>query len=412
MDYIFDIVKESLKDLESGEDREFIRDLSISLFADINNELKEQLVIISRNVDTLYFDNKRAVYTFPTNKADLEEHEDLFFPMYKEDIKGRSEKDKSAFLRKIYADLDYFDLKKILNKKFIGEVQIEGESHKFDVYLIFDNKYLEKEEEFFKVLNLNNLPWEVLYTPYSRRFFNVYIENLPENLDMKKIKEIKIDYEEYSDYIFEDHFLAWNVEEKSVLVDKIRVDVVEEMYKYRIFSNEAGSDLVKIKDGKIFKIERDLEKLYVYSDTLNDKGWALWNIKNIVDSTKYKNMKFKPVGNKKINDFITRFKGESKMRTRSEAEIYEIINSYTDIENISLEKIRFEGYVENVQETYDMNAVFNKGITLKRNNKQNLNLYFKILNTTKNLIDELSFALSCVEYKYPEYSVRGVVKWQ
>ena len=99
------------------------------------------------------------------------------------------------------------------------------------------------------IFELNDLDWKVLYTPYSRRFFDVYIEEIPENITLEN-SEINVNYSEYKDDIFEDYFLAWNIEEKIVLVDKARADLYnEKLYEYKIFSNENNS-LVKINHGK------------------------------------------------------------------------------------------------------------------------------------------------------------------
>lgn len=59
------------------------------------------------------------------------------------------------------------------------------------------------------------------------------------------------------------------------------------------------------------------------------------NIKDIGSSI-YENLRFRILGNRKTNDFITRFNGNSFTRTRSESEI---LNSYSDIRNFNLKDI-------------------------------------------------------------------------
>ena len=51
-----------------------------------------------------------------------------------------------------------------------------------DIYSKRYQKYCEKEEEFLNVLELNKKEWEVLYTPYSRRFFELYLKDVPEEI--------------------------------------------------------------------------------------------------------------------------------------------------------------------------------------------------------------------------------------
>ncbi len=266
---------------------------------------------------------------------------------------------------------------------------------------------MNKEKELLEVFESNNIDWEVLYTPYSRKFFEIYIKNIHDI----NIEDIELDYGKYTENIYENYFLSWNLEEKEVLSDHITSKSNEgQIYEYRIFSNNSLNDLVKIKNGKIFRIEREHEKLFVYSDSPNSKNWKLWNIKNIENKV-YENLKFEILGNRKTNDFITRFKENSLTRTRSESEIIEIINSFSDIRNFNLKDITINEYAEKIANSFDMNNIFNEKKTLKRKNKDKMNLYFECPDRGKYFEDELSFLLSCIEFKFPEYEVRGTTDW-
>ena len=64
-----------------------------------------------------------------------------------------------------------------------------------------------------------------------------------------------------------------NGTEREVLSDHAASKINEnQVYECQIFSSNSLNDLVKIKNGKIFRIEREHEKLFVYSDSPNSKN--------------------------------------------------------------------------------------------------------------------------------------------
>ncbi len=273
---------------------------------------------------------------------------------------------------------------------------------------------MEKEKEVLRVFKLNSIDWKIQNNLYHRRFFELYIENLPEEIGYKELKDIEVDYEEFQNEVYENSFLVWNIMEKDVLMDKLRNDVLEKyMNKAKIYSNESTSDLMKISNGRIFKIERYETFIYIYTDEEPNNNWKLWNIRNIESVEKYNKLKYKLLGNRQELDLITKLKADKGKRVRSEAEIFEAVNSFTDIQNLKLEKIRLNGYVENPIEGYNANRVFDETVTFRRKKKDILYLYFSVKNEKdKYLYDELSFMLSNIEYLYPEYEVKGVLKWK
>ena len=82
-----------------------------------------------------------------------------------------------------------------------------------------------------------------------------------------------LENEDYWKNMYKNYFLAWNLEEREVLSDHAASKINEnQVYECQIFSSNSLNDLVKIKNGKIFRIEREHEKLFVYSDSPNSKN--------------------------------------------------------------------------------------------------------------------------------------------
>ena len=412
MEYINKIIKDALVNIKNDKDRNFFRDLSISLIPQLTNDFSQKLTEITNEVDNLFPNKENFIYTVPVSKEELNNYEDTLFPVLSDDIKEIKSKEKKEdiFLKKVFLDMNYKEIQDFKNYKLKIKAK-NNNTQNIELYMVYCSGYIDKEQELLEVFKSNNINWEVLYTPYSRKFFDIYMKTnyVETNMD---IENIKIDYGKYSEKVYENYFLAWNLEEKAVLADQISVESKgDRVYEYRVFSSNAKNDLVKIKTGKILRINREIEKLFIYSDIVNSKNWELWSIKNIEEKT-YGNLKFKILGNRKENDFITRFKENSLSRVRSESEIYEIVNGFSDIKNLKLKKITIDEYAEKTDDSFDMNAVFNQKKTFKRNNRGKLNLYFETINENEDFENELSFMLSCVEYKYPEYEVRGITEWR
>jgi PAS domain-containing protein len=411
MEYINKIIKEALKNIKSEEDRKFLRELSISLIPQLTNDFSEKLNEIIKEVDNLFPAGENYIYTVPVNEEELENYRDTLFPLLKDDIKKLKTKEKreDIFLKKVFLDMSYEEIENFKNHKLKIKSKSNKEYYNAEVYMVQCQSYTDKEKELLEVFRSNDIDWEVLYTPYSRKFFDIYVKKIPDETDIN-IEDITIDYGNYTESIYENYFLAWNLEEKKVLADQVAVESTgNQIYEYRVFSSNAKNDLVKIKNGEILRINREIEKLFIYSDVINIKNWELWNIKNLENKT-YDNLRFKVQGNRKENDFITRFKGSSASRTRSKSEIHEIVNSFSDIKKLKLKRVTVNEYTEKTSASFDMNVVFNERKTFKRENMEKLNLYFECIDKDKYFEDELSFILSCVEYKYPEYEVKGIIK--
>ena len=74
-------------------------------------------------------------------------------------------------------------------------------------------------------------------------------------------------------HIIDDFSNQLKEEELEVLSNHAASKINEnQVYECRIFSSNSLNDLVKIKNGKIFRIEREHEKLFVYSDSPNSKN--------------------------------------------------------------------------------------------------------------------------------------------
>ena len=113
MDYINEILKKAMKSIKDDESVNFLRDISIGLFPDINREFSGILKNISDSIDELYINSRKAIYTVPINKERLAEYEEMLFPVDIADVKPDNKKErKNVFFRKIYLDTSYENIDK------------------------------------------------------------------------------------------------------------------------------------------------------------------------------------------------------------------------------------------------------------------------------------------------------------
>ena len=414
-----EIIKETLKKLDFEEDREFLRDLTSNGIQYIENNFELRLLEMEKEIENSYLTGEQeyTIYSMPVNIEAYSKCSEQFFPLDKKDMEEKEESGKNnrkrVFLRKVYLDESYEKIEEFSKKSFSGSFLINGVSQSCSISVEHEEKYLEKEREILSVFSNNDIEWQVLYTPYSRRFFNLYVEGMPANTDLKKLKEIQVNYREYSENIYEDYFLVSNIQEKSILLDKAKEKSIDgNISRYKIYSNESKTDLVKINDGKIYGIERFESFLHIYTDIEPEDEWKLWNIRKINGLGKYSDLNFRPKSNKKKIDLMRVLKKNSKSRTRSESEIFEIIKSFPEIRNLKLAKIKLNEYVEKPVSGYDSNWNFNEMVDIPRKKEDILFLYFKYETQDKYFYDEMSFLMSSVAYKFPEYKVKGVLEWR
>lgn len=94
---------------------------------------------------------------------------------------------------------------------------------------------------------------------------------------------------------------------------------------------------------------------------------------------------------------------------RSEAEVKRIIKSYKILEN----KIIYKDYyitdrkIENTMESYDINNFLTDEFKLK-GKRENLYIYFEIIEECYLIEDLLSFLISDIQLMFPEYNCIGV----
>ena len=425
MYYLSEIIKESLKKLNSEEEREFLRYLKSGDIKEVEEDFLNNLLEIENETTKIIMENtlNYTIYTVPVNYKEYLEIDEMLFPLFKEDsdeYSGNYKKDipkegqEKGVFRRIYLDVEFHEIEKFKNKVFKAELEIQGRKYQFKVRARQIEKYQEKEKEILRVFKLNRITWKIQNTLYNRRFFELYIENLPEEINYKELKNINVDYENYGNAVYENAFLVWNIMEKDILMDKLKNDILEKhMNKAKIYSNESASDLMKINNGKIFKIERYETFIYIYTDEDPNNDWRLWNIRNIGSIERYDKLRYRLLGNDQESDLISKLKEGNGKRVRSEAEVFETVNSLNGIKNLKLAKIKLNGYVENSVEGYNANKTFDETVTFRRKKKDVLYLYFYVKNEKdKYLYDELSFVLSNIEYLYPEYKVKGVLKWK
>ena len=413
------IIKETLKKLDLEEEREFLRDLTSNGIQYIENNFELQLLEMEKNIENRYLEKEQdyTIYSMPVNIEIYNKYSEIFFPLDKKDIEKKEEILKRSgnrvFLRKIYLDEDLGRIDEFKKQSFRGNLKLNGTSYNYEISVEYEEKYLNQEKEILSVFGKNGIKWRVLYTPYSRRFFNLYVSMLPDNIGFDKLGEVKINYGEFTESVHENYFLVSNIQEKSILLDKARGKTIDgNMSRYKIYSNESKTDLVKITDGKIYAIERFENFLHIYTDTEPEDEWKLWNIRKIDKMEKYSDLKFIPKGNRKKIDVLGALKENSKSRTRSESEVFEIIKSYSEIKGIRLAKVKLNEYVGNPLSGYDSNIAFNKTVSIPRKKEDTLFLYFKYEKQDKYFYDEISFLLASVEYKFPEYNVKGVLEWR
>ena len=92
------------------------------------------------------------------------------------------------------------------------ETDSSREARKITVRLRRNTEYLQKVGRLYQLFMKNGIPWQTLNAPYLYKLADVVVFQAPEGIQKKeKIRQIRIDFGKYKDFVFYDMVPVWNV---------------------------------------------------------------------------------------------------------------------------------------------------------------------------------------------------------
>ena len=333
------------------------------------------------------------------------------------------------YLNEVYIDISYNQLEDIVQEEYEAWINIDGENYEMKVVFEHDSRYQSKIGRLYEAFKLNGKKWKTVNMAHFKRMYRVKVVRYDFRMTKELYEKIKENRDEtvyefgiYEKNILFNKTLLWNIEEKkiisSIFVRPVKNDI---SFEYVIKKDE-NEMLVENNDtGDILCCySENLNSLHIISRKKLENVWNVFSIKSIQECRK--NLMINSITleempeyfhftNFKKENFIDKLKEstETENRINSKVELYKIFSDYEFIkENFFLKEINIgKDGMDNIK-IYNCNEFIKNDFELFfHDEKINLNIFAECIERNNYTEDMLSFIVSEVQLKVPEFRCRG-----
>ena len=333
------------------------------------------------------------------------------------------------YLNEVYIDISYNQLEDIVQEEYEGWINIDGENYEMKVVFEHDGRYQSKIGRLYEAFKLNGKKWKTVNMAHFKRMYRIKVVRYDFQMTKELYEKIKENRDEtvyefgiYEKNILFNKILLWNIEEKqiisSIFVRPVKNDI---SFEYVIKKDE-NEMLVENNDtGDILCCySENLNSLHIISRKKLENVWSVFSIKSIQECRK--NLMINSITMEEMPEYFhfTNFRKENfidklkentgkENRINSKVELYKIFSDYEFIkENFFLKEIKIgKDGMDNIK-TYNCNEFIKNDFELFFNDEKiNLNLFAECIERNNYTEDMLSFIVSEVQLKVPEFRCRG-----
>lgn len=363
-----------------------------------------------------------AIYLTLTGREHYDATDEFMYPMAEEDVQ-RTEvsyqdvRDALAENRKlrlysVFLETSASNVYRILHedREFHGIIRTRNREYRGIFTVRRNEKYLDMVKELYYIFAVNYQPWVTVCEAYLAKMLDVYLcsaESLPEKDD---IEEIRVDFEEYSEWVRNEMIPLWNlkkIHEKTSTYPEPSIDKTN--YEHQIFSHRLNADceyLVMNTDVEITNIRRVKGDLLITCPADRPCDWSLYQVNKRKDKLRYPY----PVLS---NGFKESFSGSiTEMYRRSiktKAEMARLIESfpydgYVRFGGMEIGEALPKGWESS---NYNMDGFIQDEIRIGHS-RQTLTLFFVPVDRENYLNEDImSFLVTQVQKLFPEYLCVG-----
>lgn len=319
---------------------------------------------------------------------------------------------KPFIMKSCYMSLSYSQIEELIEnaKEYKGFfIDDRGDRYEFKYYLEYNSSFVENERKLAELYYLNNIEWIGIYSPFSRKVFNIVVKELCFLIEeLEKIKEIEF---EKIDGLELNKIPVWNVNFRSEM-NQLSKKIPSGNEEYCYFEIQRKKDekiLYGSSEGEIdyMEMEEEITRIFFKVDTKINR-WEVCEIKGTdriqeTDIEKYSNIR-----RKKGLHGLGGFKGKTR------AEIKALIESYIDIGKIGfiefLKEIDSEKKIKSYLTSLQYNQFLDNDFLYDRNRKKMGILIKKYNKDDLYYEDRINFILSILKQNYPEVVWLGCEK--
>jgi len=366
------------------------------------------------------------VETVLVKKKNTFKMDGVFFPVVdKIDIFDDSYED--IYLENVYLNLDLRKIDEVLEREFLGWIDVDGDNYEIKVRIVKDERYSDEIRKLHNSFELNGKSWKTINMAHFMRCYKIKLSEYDFEVGrdvLEKIQggkyEITYDFEEIQDKVLRDRELLWNIEKKKIISTIfVRPTKIDVSFEYTINFEDNEQILVSNHENEdiLCCYYSGKNKLNIISKKNTGDIWDVFSIKPIEKCRKMLEIYGKNGENQENYFHFTNFRNESfidkiqkkntNTRSRAFLEKYFLEYEFTKDE-IILKDINFKENIEENLNIYDCNESlkneFQKGYSDK---KPKLNLFVEIKDFDEYSEDKVSFLISEIQNNYNEFECRG-----
>lgn len=428
METMKEMIQKEIQSISSLEERVAFKELMEGVFLSLYETNLKMYEELERRVkeDLDYDKNRYYIKTGMIEKEFFDATHHLLFPMEESDLEGnlysmkeiqQAVAEEGAFpLMKVMLCCDFLELRRLLEAQPVFEGVIETQEPdgewKVEVHLRENREYLEKIAYLYLLFTRNGIPWQTVNAPYLYKMADVIVTGLPEGITgEEKIKQVMIQFGEYSRIIRKDVIPVWNV--RRLELESVGFPTPCEdhrNFEHQISLRQHGTDHAYLveDDRNIQTIIQNGEKLRIVCETGEAKKWGIYQIRSS-EEQKIDRYTFPVMENGREESFAEKYQRKWNQQIRTRTELTRFIKGFGLEDYVSYQHCQIEDRFPDRQETYSMNFFVQDEIRDKEAQKK-LVLYFRPGQKEDWLQrDILSFLVSEVQRIYPEYDCGGIL---
>ncbi len=428
METMKEIIQKEIQSISSLEERVAFKELMEGVFLSLYETNLRMYEDLERRVkeDLEYDKNRYYIKTGIIEREFFDASHHLLFPMEERDLDGklydmkeilRAVTEEGAFpLMKVMLRCDFLELRRVLEAQPVFEGVIETQEPagewKVEVRLQENREYLEKVAYLYLLFTRNGIPWQTVNAPYLYKMADLVVTGLPEGITgREKIKQVVIQFGEYSKIIQKDVIPVWNI--RKLVLETVGFPTPcedHQNFEHSIALRQHGLNHAYLveDDRNIHSISQGGEKLRIVCETGEAKKWSIYQIRSS-EEQRIDRYTFPIMGNGRKESFSEKYQRKWNQHILTKTELTHFIKGLGWEDYVSYQDCRVEDCFPGRRETYSMNFFVQDEIR-DRDAQKKLILYFRPGRQMDWLQrDILSFLVSEVQRIYPEYDCGGVL---
>ena len=422
------MIHREIQSISSMEERVAFKELMEGVFLSLHETNRQMYAALKQRIEEEldYGKNHYHIRTGVIEREYFDASHYLLSPMDERDLHQKTYDMKEILqavtqegefcLMKVMLCCDFLEIQRLWERQPVFEGIIETKQPerewRIQVRLRENKDYLQKIEYLYFLFVRNRIPWRTVNAAYLYKIADVSVTGLPKEITgNEKIKQVSIQFGEYSRIVKKDMIPVWNVQK--LMLDGIGFPIPcmdHVNYEHSISLRDYGTDNAYLveDDRKVQSVSQIGEKLRIVCGYKKKKKWNVYRIRSSQER-KIDRYTYPVLGNERAESFAEKYERKWNQTIRTKTELEHFLKGFGLEDYVRYQDCRVEDRFPDQKQTYSMNSFIAEEIRNREAQKKMI-LFFRPGSKEKWLQrDILSFLVSETQRIYPEYDCGGVL---